>query len=100
VTSFLNHSRVCWKPKISKNEIKRWLFEHGRMSAEELRSWLWNTVARRDGWPQWVRPAAQEPGAVPAVCAPEDVTIVVAGGDLETPQQAYFLRGVSRLVRW
>jgi hypothetical protein len=70
---------------------KRWMFEHGRMPAEELRrSWLWNTVARRDGWPQWVRAAAREQGAVPAVRAPEDVTIVVAGGDLEIPQHAYF----------
>jgi hypothetical protein len=76
---------------LGKNDVKRWLFEHGRMPAEELRrSWLWSTIARRDGWPQWVRAAAQEQGAVPAVRAPEDVTIVVAGGDLEIPQHAYF----------
>lgn len=61
------------------------------MPAEELRrSWLWSTIARRDGWPQWVRAAAQGQCAVPAVRAPEDVTIVVAGGDLEIPQHAYF----------
>jgi hypothetical protein len=76
---------------LGKNDVKRWLFEHGRMPAEELRrSWLWNTIARRDGWPQWVRAAAQGQWAVPAVRAPEDVTIVVAGGDLEIPQHADF----------
>jgi hypothetical protein len=76
---------------LGKNEVKRWLFEHGRMPAEELRrSWLWSTIARRDGWPQWVRAAAEREGTVPAVRAPEDITIVVAGGDLEIPQHAYF----------
>jgi excisionase family DNA binding protein len=76
---------------LGKNEVKRWLFEHGRMPAEQLRrSWLWSTMARRDGWPQWVRAAAEREGTEPAVRAPEDITIVVAGGDLEIPQHAYF----------
>jgi hypothetical protein len=35
-----------------------------------------DVTAQRDGWPQWVRAAAQKQ--------------VVAGGDLEIPQHAYF----------
>lgn len=75
---------------LSKADVKRWLFEHGRMPAEELRkSWLWGAIAGREGFPRWVRAAAEQ-GAVPAVKAPEDITIVIAGGDLEIPQHAYF----------
>lgn len=75
----------------SKDDVKRWLFEHGRMPADELkRSWLWSAIAKRDGWPRWVREAAERGVAVPAVRAPEDITIFVAGGDLEIPQHAYF----------
>jgi hypothetical protein len=75
----------------SKDDVKQWLFEHGRMPAEELkRSWLWSAIAGREGWPRWVREAAEQGAAVPAVRAPEDITIIVAGGDLEIPQHAYF----------
>jgi hypothetical protein len=76
---------------LSKTDVKRWLFEHGRMPAEELRhSWLWTTIAGRESWPHWVRAAAEGQSMVPVVRAPEDITIVVAGGDLEIPQHAYF----------
>ena len=75
----------------SKGDVKRWLFEHGRMPARELEeSWLWNAIAGREGFPQWVRAAVEGSAGVPAVRAPEDVTIVVAGGGLEIPQHAYF----------
>ncbi len=75
----------------SKDDVKRWLFEHGRMPAEALtRSWLWSAIAGREGWPQWVRAAVERDAAVPAVRAPEDITVIVAGGDLEIPQHAYF----------
>lgn len=75
----------------SKADLKRWLFEHGRMPAEALKhSWLWSSIAKREGWPRWVRDAAERGDAVPAVRAPEDITVIVAGGDLEIPQHAYF----------
>lgn len=75
----------------SKDDVKRWLFEHGRMPAAALkRSWLWSAIAGAEGWPRWVREAAEQGAAVPAVRAPEDITLIVAGGDLEIPQHAYF----------
>jgi hypothetical protein len=75
----------------SKDDVKRWLFEHGRMPAEELkRSWLWSAIAGRESWPRWVRAAVEQGGEVPAVRAPDDITVIVAGGDLEIPQHAYF----------
>lgn len=75
----------------SKDDVKRWLFEHGRMPAEALRrSWLWSAIAGRESWPRWVREAVEHGSAVPAVRAPEDITLIVAGGDLEIPQHAYF----------
>jgi hypothetical protein len=56
------------------------------MPAEELRrSWLWGAIGGRENWPQWVRAAAAAQDPVPVVRAPEDITIVVAGGHLEIP---------------
>ena len=75
----------------SKDDVKRWLFEHGRIPAAELRrSWLWTTITGREGWPHWVRATADREDAVPVVRAPEDITVVIAGGGLEIPQHAYF----------
>ncbi|HZO83477.1 MAG TPA: hypothetical protein VFB33_17420 [Candidatus Binataceae bacterium] len=76
---------------LSKDDVKRRLFERGRMAAETLKhSWLWTTIAGREGWPRWVREAVERGAAVPAVRAAEDITLIVAGGDLEIPQHAYF----------
>jgi hypothetical protein len=77
---------------LSKAGVKRWLFERGRMPAAQLReSWLWKSiVSDENGWPRWVRAAVERDNAVPVVRDPEDITIIVAGGDLEIPQHAYF----------
>jgi hypothetical protein len=73
-----------------KAAAKQYLFEEGRMPPEAWRrTWLAERLIEADQWPDWVRAAAEE-GAIPAVAGPEDITIVVAGGDIPIPQCAYF----------
>jgi hypothetical protein len=74
----------------SKADVRAYLHEHGRMSAE-LWERLWLTRQRKDAqaWPEWVRQAAAT-GHIPAVRDPDDIVLVVAGGTLAVPQQAYF----------
>ena len=73
----------------SKDDVRRELHERGRLPAETWRpSWL-HAAVRDSDWPAWVR-AAAEGGSIPAVREPADITVVVAGADLEIPQNAYF----------
>jgi len=84
---------------LGKNDVKRWLFEHGRMPAEELRrSWLWSTIARRDGWPQWVRAAAQGQCAVPRSARRRTSRSSSPAAISRFPSRPISLRGVSRLA--
>ena len=74
----------------TKSDVKRRLFETGRMPAEAWReSWLATRLIEAERWPAWVREAA-ESGAIPAVAGPQDITLIVAGGNLAIPQGAYF----------
>ena len=73
----------------SKDDVKRELHARGRVAAETWRrSWIRSAV-RETEWPAWVTEAARN-GAIPAVRDPGDITVVVAGADLEIPQHAYF----------
>jgi hypothetical protein len=73
----------------TRAEVRRELFERGRLPAETWRrSWLHATARARD-WPEWARAAAGRDGAIPAVREPDDITVVVAGADLPIPQHAY-----------
>ena len=73
----------------SKRDVKRRLFETGRMPAEAWRrSWLVERLIAAERWPEWVHKAA-ETGSIPAVAGPEDITVIVAGGDVPIPQCAY-----------
>jgi hypothetical protein len=73
----------------SKDDVRRALHERGRLPAETWRrSWLRAAVRDAD-WPAWVR-AAADGGSIPAVREPGDLAVVVAGADLEIPQNAYF----------
>ncbi|MDP6707276.1 MAG: hypothetical protein QF893_13100 [Alphaproteobacteria bacterium] len=73
-----------------KAAAKQYLHDKGRMSAEAWRrTWLHQRLIEADRWPDWVLNAAEE-GAIPAVAGPDDITIVVAGGDIPIPQCAYF----------
>jgi hypothetical protein len=74
----------------SKDDVRRYLYDHGRVPVTALeQSWLFGTTFPPERWPEWLREAAAQ-GAVPAVRAPEDITIVVAGGTIPIPQHVYF----------
>lgn len=73
----------------SKDDVKTYLHERGRMRAEDWRrSWAFE-VMKNSRWPKWVIAAADK-GSIPAVGSPEHITIIVAGGDLAITQNAYF----------
>jgi hypothetical protein len=73
----------------SKADVRRHLQREGRMSVATWRaSWLHETV-QPSAWPPWVADA-EPSGSLPVVRHPDDITVVVAGGDLAIPQHAYF----------
>ena len=70
-----------------RTDVKRLLWERGRMDRERFESlWVRSRLIPSDRWPDWTR----GPGPVPAVASPDDILIVVAGGDIPIPQCAYF----------
>ncbi len=74
---------------MNKSDVQIRLFEQGRISREKLESfWIRHTIARTQ-WPEWLDavPLADD---LPVVQSPEDITIVVSGGDLAIAQHAYF----------
>lgn len=72
----------------SKDDVKRHLYHNGRMTAAAWeKSWLYGLGGGR--WPAWLEEAARQ-GSIPAVRAAEDITVIVAGGNLPIPQHAYF----------
>ena len=75
---------------LDKADVKRRLWRHGRMPADIWRrTWLHERLIGAHQWPDWVR-AAEREGAIPAVATPEDLVVLVAGGDIPIPQCAYF----------
>ena len=76
---------------LGKDDVKRRLWRDGRMPADEWRrTWLHERLIGARQWPDWVQEAAAHEGAIPAVAAPEDLVVLVAGGDIPIPQCAYF----------
>lgn len=74
---------------MAKEDVASWLWRHGRWPAEQWReSWLYQTVASAERWPEWVHASAAE-GAVAPTARPEDITIIVAGGDIPIAQHVY-----------
>jgi len=72
----------------TRADVRRELYTRGRLSAETWRrSWIHATVRESD-WPEWARTAAPS-GSIPAMPAPDDLTLVVAGADLPIPQHFY-----------
>jgi len=72
----------------TRADVRRELYTRGRLSAETWRrSWIHATVRESD-WPEWARTAAPS-GSIPAMRAPDDLTLVVAGADLPIPQHVY-----------
>ena len=75
---------------LDKADVKRCLWRDGRLPAGAWRrTWLHERLAGAREWPEWVR-AGESEGAIPAVATPEDLVVLVAGGDLPIPQCAYF----------
>jgi hypothetical protein len=73
----------------TKHAVRERLFERGRWPTEAWRaSWLHRTIGDAERWPEWARVAADR-GALPAVGRPEDLVVVVAGGNTPIPQHAY-----------
>jgi hypothetical protein len=72
----------------SKHDVKRWLHENGRVAAAEWERWWSRKTLNAHQWPRWVTQHAGK-GAIPVVEEPDDITIIVAGGDLHIPQHAY-----------
>ena len=72
----------------TRADVRRELYERGRLPAEVWRgSWI-RTAVRATDWPEWAT-AAAETGAIPAVREPDDLTLIVAGADLPIPQHVY-----------
>jgi len=73
----------------SKGDVRAYLHEHSRVSAAEFdKSWLRARLAGKNSWPNWVEEGVKQ-GSVPAVEIPDDITVIVAGGDIPIPQCAY-----------
>ncbi|MDP7545639.1 MAG: hypothetical protein QGF20_00005, partial [Alphaproteobacteria bacterium] len=65
------------------------LFEHSQTPAAEFeKSGLPARLAGKTKFPRWVKDGVAA-GWVPAVENPDDITLIVAGGDIPIPQCAY-----------
>jgi len=72
----------------SKAGVKRWLYENGCVPAAQWERWWGRRTLATHRWPRWVSRAASG-GAIQVVENPDDISVVVAGGDLPIPQNAY-----------
>ena len=71
----------------SKMDVKQRLFETARLSIETWReSWLAARLIERERWPERVLAASE---TIPVLRAADDITLIVAGGDVPIPQGAY-----------
>ena len=71
----------------SKADAKEALWRRGRMPRADFEKlWLRTRLIGGERWPEWT----EGEGAVPAVARPEDIVLIVAGGDIPIPQCAWF----------
>jgi hypothetical protein len=79
----------CARRGMTKDDVRRYLWQAGRWRRDEWkRSWLSERIVAGRRWPDWVEEAAKS-GDIPATRSPDDIVIVVAGGDIPIPQNAY-----------
>jgi hypothetical protein len=79
----------CARRGMRKDEVRRFLWERGRWRRENWQvSWLTERIVAGRRWPDWVEEAATS-GDIPAARSPDDIVLVVAGGDIPIPQNAY-----------
>ena len=82
-------ARMLARDGLDKAAVRRILHARGRWSTAQWReSWLYRTVADEARWPAWVTAAAQS-GFIPVTESPDDLTLLVAGGDVPVPQHAW-----------
>lgn len=80
----------CAKAGMSRDDVKRRLYEMGRWPIKQWQDcWLGQRIVVDGRWPDWVLAAANAGQDIPAVRAPDDIVVVVAGGDIPIPQHAY-----------
>lgn len=74
----------------SKADVRQYLFDNGQLDIAAWESfWIKRKVVDVGELPTWHVDAKQR-GRMPAVEHPDDLTIVVAGGNVPIAQQAYF----------
>jgi hypothetical protein len=79
----------CARRGMSKDDVRLFLWQHGRWRREHWeKSWLTERIVANRRWPDWVEEAAKA-GDIPATRTPDDIVLVVAGGDVPIPQNAY-----------
>jgi hypothetical protein len=79
----------CGRRGMGKDDVRRFLWEHGRWRRKDWQSsWLTERILANRRWPDWVEAAAQT-GDIPPARSPDDIVLVVAGGDIPIPQNAY-----------
>jgi hypothetical protein len=71
------HAAEIARAGFSKNDVKRYLFEHARVPMRELAGRMY---AGTDPWPSWID-ASDPETLVPIVAQASDLIVVVAGGD-------------------
>jgi hypothetical protein len=73
----------------SKTDVKKWLHQHGRVAREQFEQfWLRRETIEKSSWPEWLTRTVA-PASLPIVEHPDDITVIVAGGDLAIAQHAY-----------
>ena len=81
-------ARALAERGLSKADVKRFLHERGRVPAADFETfWLRQTI-EASRWPDWLT-AGSADGLLPVLQSPDDISVVVAGGDLAIAQQAY-----------
>ncbi|MCW5737723.1 MAG: hypothetical protein KIS73_26620 [Enhydrobacter sp.] len=79
----------CARRGMGKDDVRRFLWERGRWRREDWeKSWLSERIVANRRWPAWVEEAATT-GDIPAARTPDDIVVVVVGGDIPIPQNAY-----------
>ncbi len=73
----------------TKNDVKKYLFEHSNISTKEWKESFLSKIFKYEHWQERVRTAAEK-GQIPVLRSPDDITLIVAGGDVPITQSAYF----------
>jgi hypothetical protein len=82
-------ARMLADQGLGKAAVRQILYERGRWTPGQWRSsWLYRTVGDETRWPKWVQDAASR-GSIPVTASPDDLTLIVAGGDVPVPQHAW-----------